>query len=83
MLVMDYHSTDEDLSLRIESFAIVNLRGVSTKLNYSIVLYSPCRRTKNLYRSFSFDVTNAMLVHKNKVPQWGRELLCCFNAYTN
>ena len=28
-------SIDEDLSLRIESFAIINLRGVSTKLNYT------------------------------------------------
>ena len=27
------HSTDEDPSLRIESSAIINLRGVSTKLN--------------------------------------------------
>ena len=26
-------STDEDSSLRIESFAMINLRGVSTKLN--------------------------------------------------
>ena len=26
-------STDEDPSLRIESFAIINLRGVSTRLN--------------------------------------------------
>ena len=32
-------STDEDPSLRIESSAIINLRGVSTKLNkYNIVL---------------------------------------------
>ena len=30
-------STDEDPSLRIESFAIINLRGVSTKLNKYIV----------------------------------------------
>ena len=29
-------STDEDLSLRIESSAIINLRGVSTKLITSI-----------------------------------------------
>ena len=29
--------TDEDPSLRIESFAIINLRGVSTKLNKYIV----------------------------------------------
>ena len=32
-------STDENLSLRIESFAIINLRGVSTKLYYTII---PC-----------------------------------------
>ena len=32
-------STDEDPSLRIESSAIINLRGVSTKLNkYNYVL---------------------------------------------
>ena len=30
-------STDEDPSLRIESSAIINLRGVSTKLNKYIV----------------------------------------------
>ena len=30
-------NTDEDPSLRIESFAILNLRGVSTKLNKYIV----------------------------------------------
>ena len=40
-------STDEDPSLRIESSAIINLRGVSTKLITSI-LYSPCKRTGNL-----------------------------------
>ena len=28
-----YYRTDEDPSLRIESSAIINLRGVSTKLN--------------------------------------------------
>ena len=31
------NSTDEDPSLRIESSAIINLRGVSTKLNKYIV----------------------------------------------
>ena len=30
---LGYNSTDEDPSLRIESSAIINLRGVSTKLN--------------------------------------------------
>ena len=30
-------STDEDPSLRIESFAIINLRGVSTKLYFNLI----------------------------------------------
>ena len=30
---MDFISTDEDPGLRIESFAIIKLRGVTTKLN--------------------------------------------------
>ena len=37
VLIMCIISTDEDPSLRIESSAIINLRGVSTKLNKSIV----------------------------------------------
>ena len=36
-------STDEDPSLRIESSAIINLRGVSTKLNKYITLYQTRR----------------------------------------
>ena len=32
-------STDEDPSLRIESSAIINLRGVSTKLNKYLIIY--------------------------------------------
>ena len=39
-------STDEDPNLRIESFAIVNLRGVSTKLNKY-----PRKRTRNLLQN--------------------------------
>ena len=35
-----YHSTDEDPSLRIESSAIINLRGVSTKLNKYTVIFT-------------------------------------------
>ena len=35
--IMIIISTDEDPCLRIESFAIMNLRGVSTKLNKCIV----------------------------------------------
>ena len=36
-LIINIISTDEDPSLRIESSAIINLRGVSTKLNKYIV----------------------------------------------
>ena len=39
-------STDEDPSLRIESSAIINLRGVSTKLNKYIVF------TMQTYKKF-------------------------------
>ena len=35
-------STDEDPSLRIESSAIINLRGVSTKLNKGKLLFRHC-----------------------------------------
>ena len=37
VLIIHIISTDEDPSLRIESSAIINLRGVSTKLNKYIV----------------------------------------------
>ena len=43
-ILLVYFSTDEDPSLRIESSAIINLRGV---ILYSI-LYSPCKHTRNL-----------------------------------
>ena len=33
-------STDEDPSLRIESSAIINLRGVSTKLNKYYIVFT-------------------------------------------
>ena len=36
-IILGIISTDEDPSLRIESSAIINLRGVSTKLNKYIV----------------------------------------------
>ena len=41
-------STDEDPSLRIESSAIINLRGVSTKLNKYIVF------TMQTYKKLKF-----------------------------
>ena len=37
LIILCIISTDEDPSLRIESSAIINLRGVSTKLNKYIV----------------------------------------------
>ena len=40
-------STDEDPSLRIESSAIINLRGVSTKLNKYIVIFLTKNDHKN------------------------------------
>ena len=49
-------STDEDPSLRIESSAIINLRGVSTKLNKYIVFtmqtYKKLKMTIPGIRSF-------------------------------
>ena len=44
-------STDEDPGLRIESFAVINLRGVST--NKTLYALSPCKRTKNLKQLIS------------------------------
>ena len=43
-------STDEDPSLRIESSAIINLRGVSTKLNKYIVF------TMQTYKKLKCDI---------------------------
>ena len=40
VLIMSFISTDEDPSLRIESSAIINLRGVSTKLNEYIINFT-------------------------------------------
>ena len=53
-----YYSTDEDPSLRIESSAIVNLRGVSTKLNKYIVF------TMERYKKLIFQllVVNLLLI---------------------
>ena len=42
-------STDEDPSLRIESFAILNLRGVSTKLNKYIVFSMQTYKKLTIY----------------------------------
>ena len=58
-------STDEDPSLRIESSAIINLRGVSTKLNkYIVFTMQTYKKLKNgrvkiansLYAAFSLGI---------------------------
>ena len=42
------YCTDEDPRLRIESFAVVNLRGVSTKLYFNLIF------TMHTYKEFVF-----------------------------
>ena len=49
-------STDEDPSLRIESSAIINLRGVSTKLNKYIVF------TMQTYKKLNTDMYFIILI---------------------
>ena len=51
-------STDEDPSLRIESTAIINLRGVSTKLNKYIVF--TMQTYKKLSIVFNFSIFNLL-----------------------
>ena len=53
-------STDEDPGLRIESFAVINLRGVSTNKKYDVFY-----RHANLYKELSLEVIK--LSSKNKV----------------
>ena len=45
-------STDEDPSLRIESSAIINLRGVSTKLNKYIVFTMQTYKKLNVHDNY-------------------------------
>ena len=47
-------STDEDPSLRIESSAIINLRGVSTKLNKYIVFTMQTYKKLIMYEELMF-----------------------------
>ena len=44
-----FFSTDEDPGLRIESLAIIKLRGVTTKLKYNIFHHANCQGTIALY----------------------------------
>ena len=51
----NFHLADEDPSLRIESSAIINLRGVSTKLNKYIVF------TMQTYRKLTINIVAGFL----------------------
>ena len=56
-------STDEDPSLRIESSGIINLRGVSTKLNkYIVFIMQTYKELKNEY-PYKFKTMNCC--HRN------------------
>jgi hypothetical protein len=50
-----YISTDEDLGLRIQSFAVINLRGVST--NNSIICFIAMQTYKKLNFRLDFSLT--------------------------
>ena len=56
-------STDEDPSLRIESSAIINLRGISTKLNKYIVF--PMQTYKKLIDEYCSINSCSMLTKNN------------------
>ena len=55
IIIVSIISTDEDPSLRIESSAIINLRGVSTKLNKYIVF------TMQTYKKLNASVVGTFL----------------------
>ena len=62
-------STDEDPSLRIESSAIINLRGVSTKLNKYIVF------TMQTYKKLIKYITRRLLRRSlclRRIKKWAQ-----------
>ena len=46
-------STDEDPSLRIETSAIVNLSGVSTKLYFNLIFTMQTYKVRRMFRASS------------------------------
>ena len=60
LIILRIISTDEDPSLRIESSAIINLRGVSTKLNKYIVF------TMQTYKKLKFKITCISTIFVNQ-----------------
>ena len=54
MLIISDIVTDEDPGLRIESFAIIKLRGVTTKFKIHFFHHANFQRTKNSSSSSTF-----------------------------
>ena len=65
-------STDEDPSLRIESSAIINLRGVSTKLNKYIFI---CSYYMPISSQTCFAISTIMSLFHNTLEQFSTILL--------
>ena len=65
-------STDEDPSLRIESSAIINLRGVSTKLNKYIVFTMQAYKKLRFPSVYSYFVSPTRPNQRSKLknPRW-------------
>ena len=63
-IIQFYHiiSTDEDPGLRIESIAVINLRGVNTNLSIILYVLSPCKITTqcnsaNIFQGVAYPFT--------------------------
>ena len=55
LIILMKNDADEDPSLRIESSAIINLRGVSTKLNnYIVFTMQTCKKLKSIMILWNF-----------------------------
>ena len=52
LMIFTSANNARDPSLRIESFAVISLRGVSTKLNWYYIHQSRCKHTKNFFCLF-------------------------------
>jgi hypothetical protein len=69
LIICHIISTDEDPGLRIESFAVINLRGVST--NKTIIFY----RHANIQRTYFFRI-DIQLAYINTRGNWEYSKLC-------
>ena len=70
-------STDEDPSLRIESFTIINLRGISTKLNWYCIHHANVLGTDILY----YDIYDEALYVYDIYGKCSSNIELVFNKY--